>query len=116
MTARLSGGGDEPKSGGGNVSRDSEITGLWDLVAENADRVIFLAHGPDQEIIQHQFRVVPADEWLMHGRLAFREKPGQKERAFHLRTGDRRVVPRAPQFHAMDFDRRGLETLLCMDD
>src|SRR3977135_2941425 len=106
MTTGLSGRGDEPESGGRNISRDTEVARLRSLVAENADRFL-LAHRSDEKIIQHQLGVVSADGRLMDGGLALREKPGQEERAFHLSTGDRQIVLRALQLYTVDFDGRG---------
>src|SRR5256885_14537035 len=108
MAARLRGRGDEPKRCRGNVARNREIARLRDLVAKNADGVVFFLRRPDQKIIEHQLGVVPAEERLAHRRFALGEKTGEQQRAFYLGTGDRQNMARPAQLYAMDFYRRGL--------
>ena len=96
MTSGLGRRSHQPESGRGNIPRNREIAGLRNLVAENADRAVLLADRAHQEIIQHQFRVVPADHGFVHGGFSFGEQSGQEQRALHLRTGDGKLVARAP--------------------
>ena len=107
MAARLRSGSDQPERGRRKIARDRKIARFRDLVAENADGVIFFARGPDQKIIEHQLRVIAAEERLVDGRLALREKARQKQRTFNLRARNRQLVGGAPQFHSMNLDRRG---------
>ena len=53
MTARLRGGRDQPESRRGNVAGNREVARLRDLVAENADGVVFFTHSANKKIIEH---------------------------------------------------------------
>ena len=123
----MRGGGDQPESGTGDVSRDCEIHRLRHLSSLHGRayfdeaailRGVFVfpnlfAFRFDEKVIEHPLGVVARADILDHRGGAFGKKSREENRAFDLRAGDRRAVGDALQI-AMTLDhkrRAGLFTL-----
>ena len=77
MSPRLNSRSAQPVDGGRQIPRNTEISGLWNLVAEDCNGAVFGPARSNKKITQHELGVIPGRRDLGDGGFAIGEQPGE---------------------------------------
>ena len=108
MSSGLRGCRCQPVSGRGEITGNSEVARLWNLIAKNRDGAVFIPRRANKEVTQHSLGVIARLRFLDNCGFSFGKKTGEQDCAFHLRAGDRHLIANSAQRAPANAQRWGL--------